>query len=584
MTWKVAHLTTVDLSLRYLVLPQLLAVREQEGDALGISAPGPFVAEIEAMGIRHLPLATSTRGMHPLRDLRAAWDLWRILRRERPDVLHTHNPKPGLYGRVVGRLAGVPIVVNTVHGLYATPEDRVAKRGLVYLLEAIAARCSHAELVQSAEDFELLTRWRISPRSRSFLLGNGVDLERFSPEAVPAVRREALRRELGIDPTQVAVGMVGRLVVEKGWLELFAAATELDDRYVILAIGPEDPEKSDAIPEAELTSARQAGVRFLGMRKDVVDLYGAMDLFVLPSHREGFPRAAMEAAAMGLPVVATDIRGCREVVEDGVNGLVVPVREPGTLASAIRKLGDDPALRERMGRAGRQRAEERFDESKVVEKVLRTYEWARRAQARDGTVKPNSDWAARPAAPVDVPAIARLHVESISAGFLPRLGTRFLRQIYRALLEFPGSVVYVADDGVGPIGFVAGVTDTGEFYRFFARRHAARAALAAVPRLLRPSNLRRAWETWHYEGGEIDVPAELLAMAVVGDARGRGIGTELGRRFLDELQARGVDQVKVVVGHTNRRAVGAYRRMGFEEVGTIEVHTGERSTLLVWSV
>ena len=189
---KVAHLTTVDMSLRYLLLPQLLAVIDAGGESVGISAPGPWVPELEDLGIRHRALESSTRSFSVLADLRAARELWRVLREERPDVLHTHNPKPGLYGRVVGRLARVPIVVNTVHGLYATPDDPWAKRTLVYGLEALAARWSDAELVQNPEDLALLRRLRISPKAQ--LLGNGVDLVRFDPAAV---HRRATRARCG---------------------------------------------------------------------------------------------------------------------------------------------------------------------------------------------------------------------------------------------------------------------------------------------------------------------------------------------------------------------------------------------------
>src|SRR4051794_10637276 len=174
--FTVAHLTTVDMSLRFLLLAQLRAVRDGGGTAIGISAPGPWVGELEAEGIRHIPLHASTRAADPVRDLGAARELWHTLREERIDVLHTHNPKPGIYGRVVGRAARVPIVVNTVHGLYATEDDPTARRAAVYALEAVAARCSDAELIQSPEDLELMERLHLTRRAR--LLGNGVDLTR----------------------------------------------------------------------------------------------------------------------------------------------------------------------------------------------------------------------------------------------------------------------------------------------------------------------------------------------------------------------------------------------------------------------
>lgn len=164
---RIAHLTTVDISLRFLLLPQLKAIVDAGGDAVGISAPGPWIRDLEEAGIRHLPLPASTRRANLLADLRATAQLWQVIRDQRPDVLHTHNPKPGVYGRILGRIAGVPVVVNTVHGLYATEADPVAKRIVVYLLEALATRFSDAELVQNPEDLRLLTRFRISPPARA---------------------------------------------------------------------------------------------------------------------------------------------------------------------------------------------------------------------------------------------------------------------------------------------------------------------------------------------------------------------------------------------------------------------------------
>jgi glycosyltransferase involved in cell wall biosynthesis len=376
--FTVAHLTTVDLSLRFLLLAQLRGVVEAGGTAIGISAPGPWVPELEAQGIRHVALPSSTRAVDVTRDVRAARELQTALRREHVDVLHTHNPKPGLYGRVVGRLARVPIVVNTVHGLYATDDDPIAKRATVYSLEAIAARWSDAELVQNPEDLELVHRLRISPHAR--LLGNGVDLERFDRARFSPEQRRAARTELGARDDTIVIGAVGRLVAEKGYAELFAAFAQLPrDRYALVVAGGDDPDKPDALPHTVLEHARASGVQLLGQRDDVDALYAAMDVFVLASHREGYPRAAMEAAAMSLPVVATDIRGCRQVVEDGVTGLLTPVRDPPALLAALRALGDDPSHRARMGAAARARAVAHFDERRVVEIVLDTYrEVARR--------------------------------------------------------------------------------------------------------------------------------------------------------------------------------------------------------------
>ena len=414
----VAHLTTTDISLALLLGPQLRAFARAGFDVVGISAPGPFVAGLEAAGIPHIPLINSTRSRSPARDAAAAAELYRLLKRLRPDILHTHNPKPGVYGRIAGRLAGVPVVVNTVHGLYATADDPLTRRAAVYTAERIAAACSDAELVQNLEDLETLARLAV-PRRRLHLLGNGVDLERFRPPS-PEERRQA-RKKFGFGPAEVVVGAVGRLVWEKGYAELFAAAASLaaatpasgtppslaaakpasgtppgpaagaspcptaggnplstaaptvpqSVRFVVA--GPADPGKPDALASSDIAAAERGGVVFLGHRDDIETLYAALDVYVLASHREGFPRSAMEAAASGLPVVATDIRGCRQVVDDGRTGILVPPRDPPALARAIRRLAADPELRQRMGRQARDKAVREFDQQKVIDITLGVY-------------------------------------------------------------------------------------------------------------------------------------------------------------------------------------------------------------------
>ncbi|HJV09038.1 MAG TPA: glycosyltransferase family 4 protein, partial [Acidimicrobiales bacterium] len=353
---RVAHLTTSDISLRYLLMPQLLAGVERGWEMTGISAPGPDADHLPSRGVRHIALRSSTRAQSIRSDIRAARELWKVLRAERFDVLHTHNPKTGLYGRIVGRLAGVPVVVHTTHGLYASPDDPWPKRLLVYALEAIASRFADADLVQNPEDLALMRRLRLVPRGRAHLLGNGIDVRRFDPAAFTPAQRVAIRAAMGIGPEQVVVGAVGRLVAEKGFAEIFQALPAFGDNVTLVVAGPGDDAKADSLPADAMARARASGVHFLGMRTDVEAVYASMDIFVLASYREGYPRAAMEAAAMALPIVATDIRGCREVVRHGENGFLVPVRDPGALAGAVRQLVEDHELRAEMGAAGRARA------------------------------------------------------------------------------------------------------------------------------------------------------------------------------------------------------------------------------------
>ena len=374
---RLVHVTTTDMSLELLLGPQLSAFVDAGYDVVGASAPGRYVGAIEARGVRHVPLRHATRSMAPYHDAAALVELRRLFRDLRPDIVHTHNPKPGVYGRLAARSAHVPAIVNTVHGLYALPEDPWAKRALVYGLERMAAAASDAELVQNPEDVPTLRRLGIAA-TKITVLGNGVDLARFRPGRVEPAARRALRAAWGADDDTVVVGAVGRLVWEKGYRELFAAARALTGRrprirFVI--VGGLDAAKADQLGAEDLTAVeREADLVGLGLRDDVDDLYGAMDLFVLASHREGFPRAAMEAAASGLPVVATNIRGCRQVVDDGRTGLLVPPRDSGAIAAAIARLSDDATTRVDMGRAALAKAHAEFDDRRIVATTLATYD------------------------------------------------------------------------------------------------------------------------------------------------------------------------------------------------------------------
>jgi glycosyltransferase involved in cell wall biosynthesis len=384
----VVHVTTTDMSLELLLGPQLEAIAGAGYHVIGASAPGAHVEALALRGVEHVPLAHATRAMAPLEDVRALAELVALFRRMRPTIVHTHNPKPGIYGRVAARLAQVPVVVNTVHGLYALPEDPLPKRVIVYTLERLAASCSHAELLQNPEDLSILRQLYV-PADRLAVMGNGIDLDRFDPSTVSSDERAAARREMGATAADdVVVGLVGRLVREKGYPEVFEAAARLRTRWPnvrVAVIGPDEPDKAGALTAADRRAAEAAGVRFLGGRHDIVGLYAGMDIHVLASHREGFPRSPMEASAMGVPVVATDIRGCRQAVEHGTTGLLVPPRDPEALAAAVARLVTDPAERQRLGSAARQNALQSFDQRRCVDLTLTTYE---RLLARAGLAAP----------------------------------------------------------------------------------------------------------------------------------------------------------------------------------------------------
>lgn len=580
MRLRVAHVATVDLTIRFLLLPQLRRLRDEGYDVTAISAPGPWVGDVEAEGIRHVPWRSVTRSWDLGADARAFAGLVGILRRERFDLVHLHTPKAGVIGRIASRVAGVPIVVNTVHGYYATPDDSVRRRLPVLAAEAAASRFSDLELFQSREDLAWARRSRIAPRGRTAFLGNGTDLVRFDPEVVDAA---AARRELGIAENALVVGTMGRLVEEKGYRELFAAMARIRRRVpeaLLLIAGEEDDSHADGLGLDELDRDE---VLFAGWRRDVEVPLAAMDVFVLPSWREGLPRSAIEAAAMGLPLVLSEIRGCREVARDGVEGLLVPVRDPDALAQAIERVLTDEPLRRKLGDAARARAFERFDERRVCDTVVASYRRLLAAKAIHGPgATGDGEVRIRRATASDATALARLHAATMPSAFLPALGERFLRELYRALATEPGGVVLVAENDRWVVGFVAGTRSVAEFYARFFRRHGVRAALAAAPRLVRPSIARRAWETARYPRDGDELPeAELLSIGVDPGERARGLGRRLTDELLRELAALGVGDVKVVVDAANDPANRLYEAVGFRRERQVQVHEGVTSNVWV---
>jgi glycosyltransferase involved in cell wall biosynthesis/ribosomal protein S18 acetylase RimI-like enzyme len=570
----VAHVSTVDLTQRFLLLGQLRRLREEGFDVTAISASGPWVGDLEAEGIHHVDWPHATRAWNPRWDARAFVELVGLLRRGRFDLVHTHNPKPGFLGRMAARVVGVPVVVNTVHGFYTLPEDPIPRRGLVLGLEWLAARWSDLEMYQSEEDLSWSRQVGVVAGRRSELLGNGTDLTRFDPDLVPVEKARALRGELGIPSGATVVGTIGRYVAEKGYGELFQAAKRV--RSVrpdvwFLAAGDADPDKGDALAVDRLPGPAD-GFIFAGWQADIPETLAAMDIFVLPSWREGVPRSAIEAAAMARPLVVSNIRGCREVVREGIEGLLVPPRDPGRLAEAILRLVEEPSLRDKLGRAARARAVERFDERQVTDRVVAAYRsllWEKGLAARafDGV-------SIRAARRGDVAALARLHRE-IPYAFLFNLGDGFLRELYRGLVADREAVVLVAEGEDGRLeGFIAGAPSVGAFYRRFLLKHGVWAGLAALPAMAaRPAMLAKMVESARYPSSARDLPpAEILSIATAPPARGRGLGRHLVDALAAALARRGVDRMKVLVREENQGANRFYEALGFRLAGKLVLH------------
>ena len=370
---KIAQVATADISISFLLKDHIQALQRAGHEVVAVCAPGDQVAEIRKQGIpvRTVPME---REISLFRDLRSLLQLFRCFRSERFDVVHTHTPKAGLLGPIAAKMAGVPIVVHTIHGLLYHDALPLWKWLFFWIPEKTTALFSDYLLSQSREDVSVAIRTWLCRKSKILYLGNGIDVSRFSPQSATPDQEPD---EQDIGRKRVVVGSVGRLVYEKGFGELFQAAEALAGKYEKLEfaiVGPQEADQNDAIGPDRIKDLEKRGLlRFLGWQTDMPAMYRTMDLFVLPSHREGIPRACMEAAAMGLPVIATDIRGCREVVLDGQTGTLVPVRNAAALAEAIERMLRRPQDWASMGARARQHMFENFNNRIILQRLCDFY-------------------------------------------------------------------------------------------------------------------------------------------------------------------------------------------------------------------
>ncbi len=373
---KVAIVTAIDGSIKGLLNAQLLAAMEAGYEVHGACTKGKHFTFLEDEGVimHDVPIS---RAVTPFRDMVSFWRLYRLFKKEKFDIVHTHTPKVSLLGQIAAKLAGVPVIINTIHGYYFHEHMTPLKRWFYIVMEWIASRCSAHILSQNPEDIETAVRLGLCKRDKIRLLGNGVDLDKFDPARFDDAFRRSKRAELGFPEDAVIIGIIGRLVREKGYLELFAAFRELIEKHSnlwLMIVGPEEPQKSDRISGQTFKDYNiESRTLWLGYRSDIPELLACWDIYCLPSWREGFPRSAIEAAAMGLPIVTTNIRGCRQVVEDNDNGFLVPLKDINALAQALETLVTSYDLRLKMGQAGYDKSRREFDEKKICLTVLKTY-------------------------------------------------------------------------------------------------------------------------------------------------------------------------------------------------------------------
>lgn len=371
---RLLFLVTEDWYFRSHRLPVARAARDA-GIAVAVATRvGSDAAALEAEGFRVIPLGWRRGSRNPVAAWCAVRQIAAVYRRERPDLVHHVSMKPILLGSLAAWLAGVARVVNAPTGLGHVFIARGWKAALMRWMVAtglglLINRAGSRVIIQNGDDLETLRAAGVIRRAPVALIGgSGVDLARFRPG------RRLPTWDGG--PAPVAV-MVSRMLIDKGVRELAEAGRILKARGVaidIRLVGPVDPENPACLPESTLRGWQAAGLlTWVGPRRDIPEVLAAADIAVLPSYREGLPKALLEAAACGLPLVATDVPGCREVCRHGETGLLCPVRDAAGLADALQRLAGDPGLRARFGAAARHLVEARFSDRAVADQTLALY-------------------------------------------------------------------------------------------------------------------------------------------------------------------------------------------------------------------
>jgi glycosyltransferase involved in cell wall biosynthesis len=314
------------------------------GDESG--AEGDYHADIVARGLRAHALPTMVREVSPRRDPRGLYDLVRLLRRLRPHVVHARSAKARLLGPLAARLAGVPVIVQTVHG-WSFNNAVDARRPLFVQLERLAARACHATVFVSRQDFDEgvalgIVRADALETGRSAIVRSGIDLSTVRRSSEEERRR--LRASLGVDDDRPILGLVQRLSEPKTPLVFVEAVRALaadHPRAAVWIVG--DGQLREPTERAVDEAGLRSRVQFLGVRRDVPAILSALDVAVHSSIREGLPRVVLESLCVGTPLVATEVGGVGEVVRHGVTGLLVPASNPAALTAALRAVLGDPA-------------------------------------------------------------------------------------------------------------------------------------------------------------------------------------------------------------------------------------------------
>ena len=380
----IAFLAHHDSNLYVFRRPLMKALAASGWRVTALTPDGEYARRWQNEGVEWVECELSQKSRNPFADVVMMKKLRDTIRALGPDILHTFTAKPNVYGTICGKMAGTPVVVNTITGLGSGFVDREGldpSRAILTQLYRVSGRLTNAITFQNRDDYEFFEdHGFLRPHVRcEFIPGSGVDLDLYSQNRFsPQVRAET-RSALGIPNDAVLVTFVARLIWDKGVREFCEAAerlrAELGPRVVFLSVGDYYEDNPSCVPRDYVEARVAVGdIVCAGWRSDIPELLYASDIVTLPSYlREGIPHALQQACAMGKPIVTTDNPGCREAVQAGVNGFIVPIRNSRMLADALRQLILDAELRSHFGIESRRRAEQEYGIVPNIEKHVRLY-------------------------------------------------------------------------------------------------------------------------------------------------------------------------------------------------------------------
>lgn len=375
---KVCCVVSVDITLKFMLFNQLKFLQNQGYDVSSICSPGKWIKDIERAGIKVKTIRFKRRSFSPRSDISAFFQLFFYFRKEKFQIVHTHTPKPEIYGQLAAKLAGVPIIIDTLHGFDLSSDIPYLLKKVFVFLQRFAARYSDVIFSVSHAVINRAREENICKPDLLKYLGRDIDTNKFNPERFSEEFILNKKKQLGITPNKRVIGIVARLVEEKGYLELFEAFKYILSRFpdtLLLVVGPKEPEKRDKIDyEVVKNYGIEKNVIFLGERFDVDEIYPLMDIFVLPTHREGVGASILEASSTARPVIATNTGGCPEAVSNGETGILVPVKNVEKFTDAILYFLNNPNAAKEMGRRGRKKILKEFSQELVLGRLKTEYQ------------------------------------------------------------------------------------------------------------------------------------------------------------------------------------------------------------------